>query len=464
MRDVGLAREGAGLSARIEEAAREIRTRLAAVADVVSPPVAASGSEAAAAAAAVKAAECACALVVPLVWCEDQVMRAAIRGLGSLPILLGTFLPQPRLGEHVDFEEMLAGSGVVGSLQAGGMLARDNVRVVSLAGWRGDEKLYATVGMEARAAAAARGLRGARLGLLPGRCEEMSVTWVDEGDLRRRYGVRVVPIGIARLSDAARQSSSDAVTSLRARLAAMGFVVETDAASLEQGLRAALGIGRIADEERLAGIAMNDIAPSMHAALGLRPCLSDPSLCETGLVIAMEADVAACLAMAGLRRLTRSAPFYSEVLNAGVADDCLLLGHAGWHDPAVRDPGWPAAIIPDEEYRHSNALAGAALCFKVASGPVTAVNAVWRAGRLLWTAIEGESLEGPPRLSGSCHLVMRTDAPVSALINGLIARGTSQHWIVVPGRRAVEVEAFARWMESDAPEEGQFVFVGAAAG
>lgn len=448
MRDVGLEGEGSDLARRVEGTARTIRERLAAVAEVVAPPVAGSASEAARAAEAVRAAGCDCALVAPLVWCEDQVLITAVRALGSLPLVLATLLPRPDLPARSAFEDMLVGSGVVGSLQASGALVRDGVAFAPVTGWCGDPAVYEAVASQARAAAAARGLRGARIGLLPHRCEEMSVTWVDAEGLRGRYGVEIVPIGVERLAGAVRRSTARATADLRARLEAAGFEARTDAASLEQGLRAALGLAAVAAEERLAGVALNDLAPSVHESLGLRPCLSDPALCDRGVVVAMEADVAAVVAMAGLRRLCGSAPFYTEIFNAGLADGCLLMGHAGWHDPSVRDPSSPAWIVPDEEYRRADRLAGAAMWFKAAPGPVTAVNAVWREGRLAWTAIEGESLAGPPRLDGNCHLVFRAAEPVAGLLERLQARGVSQHWIVASGRRSAEVEAMARWMEA----------------
>jgi L-fucose isomerase-like protein len=448
MRDVGLEGGGTGLARRVEEAAREIRARLAAVAEVVSPPVAGSAADAAQAAAVVRDAGCDCALVAPLVWSEDQVLRTAVRGLDGMPVVLGTLLPRPDLHARAGFEDMLVGSGVVGSLQASGMLVRDGVAYVPVTGWHGDPAVYEAIGTQARAAAAAGKLRGARIGLLPDRCEEMSVTWVDGDGLRGRYGVELVRVEATRLADAAARAAAGDAADLGARLEAAGFAVRTDAASLEQGLRAALGLGAVASEERLAGIALNDLAPSVHESLGLRPCLSDPALCDRGVVVSMEADVAACLAMAGLRRLCGSVPFYTEIFNAGLADNCLLMGHAGWHDPAVRDPASPAWIVPDEEYRNADRLPGAAMWFKAAAGPVTAVNAVWRDGRLHWTVLEGESLAGPPRLEGNCHLVFRTGEPVAGLLDRLLARGVSQHWVVVPGRRTAEVEAMARWMEA----------------
>ncbi len=448
MRDVGLEGEGSTLVRRVEEAAREIRTRLAAVAEVVAPPVAGSAADAARAAAAVRDAGCDCALVAPLVWCEDQVLRTAVHGLDGVPVVLGTLLPRPDLHPRARFEDMLAGSGVVGTLQASGMLVRDGVAYAALAGWRGDPAVYDAIVVQARAAASARGLRGARIGLLPHRCEQMSVTWVDGDGLRGRYGVELVRVEAGRLADAAGRAAARETADLRARLEAAGFVVRTDEASLEQGLRAALGLGVVAAEERLAAIALNDLAPSVHETLGLRPCLSDPTLCDRGVVVAMEADVAACLAMAGLRRLCGAAPFYTEIFNAGLADGCLLMGHAGWHDPAVRDPASPASIVPDEEYRNTDRLAGAAMWFKAAPGPVTAVNAVWRDGRLHGPCSRARASRGRRAWTGNCHLVFRAMEPVAALLDRLVARGVSQHWVVVPGRRTAEVEAMARWMEA----------------
>jgi L-arabinose isomerase len=273
----------------------------------------------------------------------------------------------------------------------------------------------------------------------------MSVTWVDEFALRARHGIEIVPLECSAVAAKARGVGSAALAEYRAHLERLGATARVGQGVLERGMRLALAVEEIADERGLAGLALNDIAPELHVALGSRPCLPSFRLCERGFVVSMEADIAACAAMLLLARFTGEAPFYSEVLNLGPEDNWLLMGHAGWHDPRGRDPVEPMIIGADEEYRSNGGGEGAALIYKAAAGPVTAINSVFDGKGLRWTVFEGESLPGPARLEGYSHLVCRTDEPVRALVDRWIERGVSQHWVVVPGRRAAEIATLCRW-------------------
>jgi L-arabinose isomerase len=446
MRDVGLDVEDGGLGSRVEQAAREIVERLREVCEPVFPGVPASGADAARASAELAAAGCDAVLLAPLVWCEDQVLRAALSRLDSLPLILATLVPHLRLPDVSRFEDMLAGSGTVGALQASGMLAREGRRYASVCGRIADAGLYRDIGVEARAAATKRRLRGSRIGLLPGRCEAMSVTWVDEVALRSGTGVELVPLEVGRLAAAAQAATSDELARFREGLRKRGIAVRTDEASVEQGARAALAIAALAREEDLAGLALNDLAPEMHAAIGLRPCLPHLGLAESGFVVAMEADVALTVLMRALELFTGLPPFYTEIFTLDLSRDLMLMGHAGWHGMAHRDPDAPVEIVPDVEYRSVDRLAGAALFYPFRPGPVTATNAVWRDGGLRLSAVEGESLGGK-HMEDNCHLLCRLGEPVDRFIRRVTERGVSQHWAVVPGRHAADLGRLAAWLD-----------------
>jgi L-fucose isomerase-like protein len=207
-------------------------------------------------------------------------------------------------------------------------------------------------------------------------------------------------------------------------------------------MRAALAVAALAGQEKLCGLAMNDLAPEMHKAMGLRPCLPEPDLAGSGFVVAMEADVPATLTMRALALLTGSPPFYTEVFTLDLATNCMLMGHAGWHSLACRDSAEAIQLIPDEEYRAVDRFPGAAIYFPYPAGPVTAVNAVYRPGGLCWSVVEGESLGGI-HLEGNCHLLCRIKEPLQDFIRRSTARGVSQHWAVLSGHVEADVRLLA---------------------
>jgi len=150
--------------------------------------------------------------------------------------------------------------------------------------------------------------------------------------------------------------------------------------------------------------------------------------------VSMEADVAAGVCMYVLRRYSGQSPFYTEAFSTDYRANALLLGHAGYHDAANADPDSPVQIVPDVEYENSDRFSGAVSFFKYRSGPVTVVNSVWDGEKLKWVIVEGESLAGPAKMDGNCHLLCALDVPVKEFFRQSVESGVSQHWIVISGR------------------------------
>jgi len=278
--------------------------------------------------------------------------------------------------------------------------------------------------------------------VLPFRCAQMSTTYVDEFELRRLYGVELAYLELERVRRTAAEATASEVTAFRRELKASGARVRVEDLNLEEGIRYALALDKVLETEGLAVLAMNDVIPQMHSCFGLRPCLANPRLSERA-VVSMEADVAAGVAMHALRLATGERPFYSETFSVDYAAGALLLGHAGYHDTANADPAHPVEVVSDVEYEHSDRFAGAVSFFKYRAGPVTLVNSVWDGERLKWVALEGRSLEGPPRMDGNSHLFCALEVPVREFFRRSVESGASQHWVVVHGHRLAELETLS---------------------
>jgi len=436
-REVGLQDPASDTTARVEALARRAAADLAAHCEPVATEVLFSVDEARAAARRLAAQELDGLLVAPLMWCEDQIVRAALGELPSMPLLLWTFSPEASLPRFVPFQRMIQGSGAVCTLQLSGMLKRERRWFHSVAGPLGEQLTYQRIGAWARALAVAQRLRGLRIGVLPFRCDQMSTTYVDEFELRRLYGVELVYLELERVRRAAAEAGAQELAEFRGGLEAGGARIRVDERNLEEGLRYALALEKAT--EGYGVLAMNDVIPEMHSSFGLRPCLCNPRLSER-TVVCMEADVAAGLAMQALRLATGERPFYTETFGVDYPADALLLGHAGYHDAANADPAHPVEIVPDVEYEHSDRFTGAVSFFKYRPGPVTLVNSVWDGEGLKWVGLEGDSLKGPPKMDGNSHLLCGLKVPVADFFRRSVESGVSQHWIVVHGHRLAELE------------------------
>jgi L-fucose isomerase-like protein len=440
-REVGLQGADSGTTRDVEKAGAAVVQKLKQFSDPVCDGVLFTPAEAEAAARRMLAQRVDGVLLAPLMWCEDAIPRAALRLLAGLPLVLWTYSPGPSLPEFVPFQLMLQGSGPVCTMQLSGMLRREGIPYLSVAGHAEDPAVLREIEWAARAMAVRRALRGARVGLLPFPCEHMSSTWVDEFALRARYGTEICHLELEQMKKAADDCPEGEVREFRSRVGREGTRVEVDERTLEQGIRYALAMQRVMQEERLEGLAMNDVISQMHASFGLRPCLANPSLSGRGAVVSMEGDVGALIAMLALRRFTGESPFYAEPFSVDYAGGALLMGHAGYHDAANADPGVPVRVVPDVEYENTDRFTGAVTLFKYRPGPVTAVNSTWDGGRLRWCCVEGESVRGPARMDGNCHLVFRPLMPVRDFCQAAVQKGVSQHWSFVPGHRAGEIAA-----------------------
>jgi L-fucose isomerase-like protein len=436
-REVGLQDPSSDTTAQVAAAARRAAADLEAFCEPVFSGVLFSADEARAEARRLAAENVDGLLVAPLMWCEDQVVRAALAELPGLPLLLWTCSPEATLPQFVPFQRMIRGSGAVCTLQLSGLLKREGRWFRSVVGPLGDPETYRDIASWARALAVARRLCGLRVGVLPFRCEQMSTTYVDEFELRRLYGVELAYLELERVRRTAAEAPAAAVAACRRDLEAAR--IEVDARNLEEGIRYALALETVLEAEGLPALAMNDVTPEMHASFGLRPCLSHPRLSERA-VVAMEADVAAAVAMYALRLATGERPFYTETFGADYAAGALLLGHAGYHDAANADPEHPVQVVSDVEYENSDRFTGAVSLFKYRPGPVTLVNSVWDGERLKWAALQGRSLSGPLKMDGNSHLYCALEVPVREFFRRSVENGVSQHWIVVHGHRLAELE------------------------
>ena len=448
-REVGLQTSASSLSNEVQKIADEIIRNLSAFCEPIYNGVIYSIEDAEIAAQKITQAEVDGLIISPLMWCEDQILIAALKNLSELPVLVCTFFPYESLPEFLKFPEMLKGSGSVGTLQMSGLLKRRNYFYKSVAGYYRDENIYTEIRNHCLSFRIKQLLKKAICGVLPFPCDQMSTTFVDDFTIRKLYGMELKYLELQRFKKEAEKVSQSEIDKFISLIEGVGFDIEVDKKNINEGVKYALAMEKIVQQEKLNILAMNDVCNEIHDCFGLRPSLTNSKLSDSGVVVSMEADVAAGIGMYILRHLTGESPFYTEPLTADWQKNIILFGHAGYHDSINRDEKNPVRIIPDVEYKNSDLFTGACAYFKYKPGPVTVVNSVYNGEKLQFTIFEGNSLPGPPMLEGNCHLLCETDISLKIFYEQVIQTGVSQHWIVVPGKHHKELEVLCYWLNID---------------
>ena len=448
-RDVGLQTASSSVTDEVNSLAEEIVKNLSRFIDPVYHGVLFSEEQARQAADEITQADVKGIILSSLMWCEDQILRATLKQLPKLPILICTFFPTDNLPEFLSFMDVIKGSGSVGTLQMSGMLKREGYRYKTVTGYYKDADLYNEIQDHCLAFAIAQQLKNARCGVLPFRCDQMSTTYVDEFNIRTLYGIELQYLELERVRQEAQKTTNEEITRFLEVIKGQEYIIEIDKNNLYEGSKYALALEKIVSQEKLNMLAMNDVIDEMHKSFGLRPCLTNPALSASGTVISMEADIAAGIAMYILHLFTSKSPFYTEVFSADLEENALLMGHAGYHDSINHDKKYHVKIISDVEYENSDPFTGCCTYFKFKPGPVTIVNSVYNGEKLSWIVSEGYSLEGPPKMEGNCHLFCKLSVPLKTFYRKAIETGASQHFVVVPGHMMKQLEKLCQWLNID---------------
>ncbi len=379
-------------------------------------------------------------ILVFQVWSEDIYLRPLLEAIAGRPLAAWSYLPWRRLPESVPFVQVLRGSGPVGALESLGTLRNMDAHFAFTYGAADDPRVLAELEVMALAGRVYRLLKGAHIGLLPSRNEQMQSTFVDEFRLHHQLGPAVEYLSVGDLLRACESLPQSEVEAFLQHLKTNYPIQGVSQAALALGARASLGLAHLAAEKRLDVLSFNDIAPETHATLGLRPALYPPLFEKAGVQVGLEGDLGAATALFILHNLTGSPCLFTEFWFWDKTENILVGGHAGPQNPALASPGkiW---ISPDYEYAQSDPCEGAHLQFVARPGRVTLLQL--RGTPDGWQAIiaAGEALDSPPRLEGYPHAVIRLDAPLDQFLRQVARVGSTQHWIMAYGEVLAEVSA-----------------------
>jgi len=380
-------------------------------------------------------------------WSEDQPLLRVLEELVATPLLLWCWTPGTTLPESLTALDLIKWSGPVGAQQISGALRRSGRKFTFVIGNHHERETIQEIQNFVSAAAVARSLRHARVGLLPHRYDVMTNTWVDEFDLMSRIGTDVIYISVGQLASSAALVEDGEVKRYIDSLKGIPISPQVTSKGLSEAVRTSLGLARIIEDQQLDAVSIGDCNDELHAVLKCRPCLYLPSVFERGVVVGSEGDLGGILAQLILARLSGQPTLFTEIFTYDEQQNQILVGHAGMTDIRLAGDRSAVTITPDYEYPKEEA--GVWMAFSVKPGPVTLLSITSDQRGFHFVAIKGEALPAKGRLQGYPNGLVKLDVPLRSFFAATTAVGTTQHWALVPGDLRGSISKLAYVLDID---------------
>jgi L-fucose isomerase-like protein len=275
------------------------------------------------------------------------------------------------------------------------------------------------VAIYARACGILMRLRGARLGVIGRRTEGMTPTAVDELEILRLFGVRLIHYGLDELLDIAAQMDATEAAEGWGRVTsrATGVFSET-----EYGLQTArnyLACTRIIAEQKLNALTIGSY-PKCQGTM----CVPIAWLNEVGVPTGCEGDVNATINMFILSQLSDEPTHFGEMLAIDEQENSLVTSHCGCGSPSLAGPNG-YVLTPVR-------LANSGVCIRYAAkpGPVSFVNLVGRKNNYRLCCLEGQAISTSLVFEGN-PIKFILHSPIQKIWPKLDRYGFGHHWMTV---------------------------------
>jgi len=370
-------------------------------------------------------------LFCSVIWSEDQPALAVLREVGHLPLVYWCYTPCAKLPSEMTVPDLIRWSGPVGAQQTGGAIRRFNMDLGFVVGSLDDRNVIKEICEYAEAAKLVRDLKNFKIGLLPSHYDVMTNTFVDEFALMSRIGPVVRYVSVAELLSTTNEVKESGLDMFVNELRRRYEVVNISERGMSQAARVSLGLARLVDRLGLDALSISDCNEELHKVLGCRPCLYDGAIREKGVIVGMEGDLLCLTGQIMLSRLMKSPAMFTEIFTFDLAENILLLGHAGMHDPSLAKNDSQIKLTPDYEY--PNEESGVWMSFAAREGPVTLLSIVSRQDSFGLVVARGEALPSNNKLQGYPHILVKPGAPVRDFLQTASKAGATQHWAIIHG-------------------------------
>jgi len=352
------------------------------------------------------------------------------------PLLLWA-VPEERSGERLRLNS-LCGIDLTGHA-----LTRRGIHYDYLLAASDDVQAIERIGVLARAGAARRALKEARIGLVGQHPAGFDTCAYDASELDAIFGATVVQIPLDEALGNARAVGSEPRDAFVQRVGAYaGNLAELDSGAVRGTAGVYAALRAFADAKRLDGIAVR-CWPEFFSELGCAACGAMSMLNEEMVPTSCEADVNGTFTLVMLRALSGAPVFIADLVSVDVASDTAVLWHCGLAPVSMADPEAPICGTI-----HTNRKLPLLLEFPLRPGRITLARLSHtrpEAGRAGYRLVigGGEMVRAPRSFSGTCGVV-RCDRPAQEVLDTVMREGLEHHVCLVYGDYRTELHALAK--------------------
>jgi L-fucose isomerase-like protein len=286
-----------------------------------------------------------------------------------------------------------------------------------------------------------RSLRSAKVGRFGLNPDGFEPCTYDGDALAARLGVQVVQRGLSEVFDGARAAAVSAVEPVLANLhERVDGLDELEQEPLRHTLGAYVTLGRLADENSFAGLAVR-CWPEFFTELGGAACGAMSLLTDEMTPCSCEADVNGTITGLILQGLSGEPAFGTDMVGWDLERGEAVLWHCGLAPLSMADPDTrPRTTV------HSNRKKPLLMEFSLKPGRVTIARLSQATGEYRLVVGAGEMQHAPMSYSGTSG-VLRFDRPAQEVLDTIMAEGLDHHISLTYGDHLDALLALARLLE-----------------
>jgi L-arabinose isomerase len=312
-------------------------------------------------------------LVVQSMAVPPAYTYAALEALPDIPVVVWAVHRRRELPAALDHADITTEGATVGTSQLANVLGRRGRRWLLVVGPLDDERTAVEITRAVGAAAAARRLRAARIGLVGAPQDGYECVECDPADLAAATGITIVPVRPAAFRDAYLTATTARVASIEQELRST-FAIDPATGrgeGLSRSVRCAAALEDLVRDERLDAGAMNCHVPEIRLGPepGIAPCLALGRETSSGRPWTCTGDVPTAVAML-TAKLLGVPTLYHELESIDYATGELAVANTGEHDLGWTTPGEQPRLIENAWFA-SDPCTGACACFGLRPGPAT---------------------------------------------------------------------------------------------
>jgi L-fucose isomerase-like protein len=306
---------------------------------------------------------------------------------------------------------------IVGGQQLGCILTDLEVEHRLFYGDLGNLETSQEIAVYVQACGLQRRLKGARFLMLGRRTPGMTPIAVDEVEIMRLFGARLVQLGMDEFTSlAAKEPITEAEAewkSVSTQAAAISCSPEHAIASM----RNYLAMKQLASDWNLQGITVGSYPDCQGTA-----CLPIALLNNEGIVAGCEGDMNSTIAMYLLYQLSGIPVHFGEMLAVDEKENYVVSSHCGAAAPGLADKD--GYMLCPVRLAHR----GVCIRFKSRPGPVTYVNLVGRKDNYRLCAFEGNAVPTEMVFEGN-PLRIQLKTPFRQIWENVSWHGFGHHWM-----------------------------------